>query len=255
MATLREIQLGELDILKEIDRVCREQHLPYTLSSGTMLGAIRHQGFIPWDDDVDICMLAKDAEKLNAFIDHDRFFLQSPKTDPESPFPFYKVRKNGTLMEEEVLRNLNIHKGLWVDIFALFPAGKSTFSKKMQFQLGRILHSFRCRYINARRTPPKRAFLAKIPPKCALWMDDLLTQGIRLLGSKTSEEYFVPGDGNFQSRFKKCSFFDSRGEYAFEDAILYGPKDFDAYLKKLYGENYMIPQKYGHNVNYDNVKV
>ena len=100
---LRKVQLVQLEMMKEIDRVCRENHIRYFLYRGTFLGAVRHQGFIPWDDDMDIAMLREDyeafcriaPEKLNP-----KYCLQNWHTDPNYALPFGKIRKRNTLYTE-----------------------------------------------------------------------------------------------------------------------------------------------------------
>ena len=110
-----------LDILSEIHRICVENHLTYWLEAGTLLGAIRHKGFIPWDDDCDVSMPRKDYEK---FLERaqsqlpETMFLQTKETDKEYPLPWAKVRKNGTLLiETGETGKENYHHGIFVDVF------------------------------------------------------------------------------------------------------------------------------------------
>ena len=117
---LRRQQLRMLDILLYVDKICKEHNIRYWLSSGTLLGAVRHGGFIPWDDDLDIEMLREDYEKfLEVFENSDEFVLQTYKNDKYYLLPFAKVRDRFSVLDE-FGNNLNYeHKGLFIDIFCL----------------------------------------------------------------------------------------------------------------------------------------
>ena len=100
---LRKVQLTQLEIAKEIRRVCEENDIPYFLTCGTLLGAVRHQGFIPWDDDMDVGMLRENYEKFCRIAPEKlkpEYCWQSWYTDPNYALPFGKVRKRGTLYLE-----------------------------------------------------------------------------------------------------------------------------------------------------------
>lgn len=119
---LKKSQDRMLDILIEVDRVCRENNLKYWLTGGTLLGAVRHKDFIPWDDDMDICMLQEDyirfleiaPQKLNS----DRYFLDYEKTDPATPVNWAKVKDRQSLVLHEYESDKEeYHQGLYIDIF------------------------------------------------------------------------------------------------------------------------------------------
>lgn len=117
---LRSIQMVELDILTKVAQVCEKHNLTYFLDSGTALGAVRHDGFIPWDDDVDIGMPRKDYEKFLEIGQSelgDEYFLQNYITDPGCPFLFSKVRKSGTSFVEWSKKTMDMHHGIYIDIF------------------------------------------------------------------------------------------------------------------------------------------
>ena len=84
---LRQLQKIELEMLVELDRICRKYQIAYSLDGGTLLGAVRHKGFIPWDDDADVIMLRKEYMKFRKAcikeLDRTRFFLQDYQSDPQ----------------------------------------------------------------------------------------------------------------------------------------------------------------------------
>lgn len=117
---LLKLQSIELDILKEVIRICDKYNIKYFILGGTLLGAIRHKGFIPWDDDIDIGMTRDNYNKFLEVAEYelsDEFFLQTFKTEPNTPFYFAKVRKKGTKFVEEYCKDLDIEHGIFLDIF------------------------------------------------------------------------------------------------------------------------------------------
>ena len=117
---IKKIQKIELDILLEFDRICKKYNINYQLFAGTLIGAIRHKGFIPWDDDIDVCMLRSDYNKFLALVKDelgDEYFFQTYETDPKYINKFPKIRKNGTLFMEKLVEDLDMHHGLYIDIF------------------------------------------------------------------------------------------------------------------------------------------
>ena len=118
----RRMQLTELDMLVEFDRVCRENNLAYVLFGGSLLGAIRHQGYIPWDDDADIGMLREDYDcfkkhlnELNPSI----CYFQDHDTDPEYRWGYGKLRRTGTKYIRVGQEHLKCKTGIFVDVFPM----------------------------------------------------------------------------------------------------------------------------------------
>ena len=120
---LRRCQLKQLIILEEIDRICRKHHIDYWLDGGTLLGAVRHGGFIPWDDDIDIAMRKEDLERFVSIAPselREGLFLQTPQNEPQSKEPIVKVRDlNSFYVEGADNFSANYQKGLFVDIFPM----------------------------------------------------------------------------------------------------------------------------------------
>ncbi len=122
---LREAQLIMLDSLIEFDRICKKYGFDYWLDSGTLLGAIRHKGFIPWDDDIDISMPVEDYREFAKVAPKelpDDMFLQNKITDPTFPFDYMKIRSNRAKIIEfhEKGKDIKYHQGVFVDIFPMF---------------------------------------------------------------------------------------------------------------------------------------
>lgn len=119
--TLRAVQLAELEILQEADRVCKQLEIPYILAFGTALGAKRHGGFIPWDDDIDIAMTRENYER---FVEEapallgERFVFQSYPEVSDYPFAFAKICLKDTVFVEGYTEHLDIAHGIWLDVFS-----------------------------------------------------------------------------------------------------------------------------------------
>ena len=120
--TLDKLHKVELEILDDFIKVCEKNNLTYFLVGGTLLGAIRHKGFIPWDDDIDVGLFRKDYDK---FIEigqkelGDKYYLDCFEHNKDCYLPFAKVRMNGTLFEEEWTKGIEQHKGIFIDIFPI----------------------------------------------------------------------------------------------------------------------------------------
>lgn len=118
--TLRRLQLAELGILKDIDRVCREHSITYWLDSGTVLGAVRHGGFIPWDDDIDIGMPRDDYERFLGVAPMalgPRYCVTNPHTCSRQAAQFAKVMLAGTRFVTDESEEAEFEQGIFVDVF------------------------------------------------------------------------------------------------------------------------------------------
>lgn len=117
----QQIWATEQEILDVIHQVCTEHGLRYSLAYGTLLGAVRHKGFIPWDDDIDLMMPREDYEKLLVIWNQSApkgYILQNTRTDSDFTQNFTKIRKDHTtFLQDEAERTKHYHKGIFVDIF------------------------------------------------------------------------------------------------------------------------------------------
>ena len=141
--TLNAHQAALLSLLKEFDRVCQVLDIPYVLFAGTLLGAVRHQGFIPWDDDLDVLMLRADYRRFlaeaPAVLDTDTFFLQSEFSD-HWPMFFSKLRLNGTTcLEKYHPKDTQTHQGIYIDLFPCDDARPTAFGRRWQFAASKVV--------------------------------------------------------------------------------------------------------------------
>lgn len=142
---LRKLQLYQLDILKEVNRICEKYSIKYYISWGTLLGAVRHKGFIPWDDDIDISMFWDDylrfCEVCRQELD-EKLFLQNISTDKEYFRPWSKLRINNTTSMDRQLDYMNMHWGICIDIFPIIKVPsdkKSRIIQKLLINVYKIL--------------------------------------------------------------------------------------------------------------------
>lgn len=118
---LKQLQRIELEMMLEFDRICRKNDIKYTIIGGTLIGAVRNGGFIPWDDDVDIAMIRPEYEKfcavVDAELDHERFYYQDMEKTPGYRWGYGKLRRKGTLFLREHQEHLPFEQGVFLDVF------------------------------------------------------------------------------------------------------------------------------------------
>lgn len=138
-ADFAKMQEHERVMLQELDRVCRKNGIKYTIFGGTLLGAVRHKGFIPWDDDADVCMLREEYEKFRRVSDQlnpDICFFQDHQNDPEYRWGYGKLRRSGTVYIRAGQEHIKCKTGVFLDIFPLDDVPQTT--------IGQMLQDFHC---------------------------------------------------------------------------------------------------------------
>ena len=229
---LRRQQQRMLDILLYVDKVCRENDIRYWLSSGTLLGAVRHGGFIPWDDDLDIEMLKEDYEKfMRVFVDNDDYVLQTRHNDKYYLLPFAKLRDRHSLLDEYG-NNINYkHRGLFIDIFCL------DYSPRFAYVgYGVILHSL----LQLQKRGHGKVALALIRiAKSAYYASVALLKPIlQLLPAKSLNHLYGCGP---RWRCRHIEDIMPLTTIRFEGHEFPAPKNSDAYLRHMFGEYDKLP--------------
>lgn len=144
MVDIKELQTILLEILKEFDRICKKHEIKYMIFCGSAIGAVRHQGFIPWDDDLDVAMLRSDYEKFMEVAPKelsDKYHLQIELSE-HWPMCFSKLRKNNTtFLEKYHPKDKQTHQGIYIDIFPIDNASNNAIFRKIQFYCSKIVYA------------------------------------------------------------------------------------------------------------------
>ena len=134
-AELSRLQEALYATLSEVDRICSKHGIRYFVTGGTAVGAYFWQKILPWDDDVDVGMMRSDYERFAKIAQEelgDKFFLQTPQTEPHTPFYFMKVRMNGSRFSEATFKHIKMHQGIYVDIFPFDKIPKQKWLERLQ---------------------------------------------------------------------------------------------------------------------------
>ncbi|MBR6336512.1 MAG: LicD family protein [Ruminococcus sp.] len=260
------LQKRELMILEETDRVCRENGIRYSLAGGTLLGAARHGGFIPWDYDIDIMMSPEDFDKFCTLGDKydDKFFLQTPQTDKGNYF-FTKVRLNGTLMTTEMTDKLdNIHNGIFIDIFRHSFTAKTKAGQRAHMLFTKCARSLVYNKWNG--SDVRGAKGSKLNPairmaatalKRALPMGFLcrLQKGI-IDFYKKDTGYMYDGWGQHMNRGAfPSAWFEKYTELDFEGRRFPVIREYEKYLSYLYGDYEALPPLSKRHISHDIIRL
>lgn len=245
MSTLREVQLFELQSLKDITEFCDNNNITYILSSGNLLGAVRHGGFIPWDDDVDIDMPLSDYKKFIRIAQKGlgkKYFVQNYRTDKNYSEMWTQIRVNGTTSMPLKECRHEIHFGLHVDIFPLIGVGNDLRAQNKQrkaFALNRLLlHDTYAKAVNE-------------PLSNKLKLIYAIPRGIRRLFCRWNEHRFMLDPRKYENCIElwysmdkvpvqPTSLLDNLTKIKFENEYFYTYADYDYYLRNMYGD-YMTP--------------
>lgn len=256
---LRKLQLIELDILKEVVKICDKKNLKYYIIGGTLLGAVRHKGFIPWDDDIDIGMPRPDYE---------RFIKIAPKLLPQFlklkiftiqknvlHYPAKVENKNTIILDHSAKIEKKAHA--WIDIFPLDGMPNNIFIRKVhcvKLLFLRLLLKYsqfdKVVALNLKDRPFHEKLLIELGIKLNLKNFGNQYKIMELLDKNLKKYRYLKSTYivNFMGAYKlkemfPKSFFYATKRYKFEDIYLNGSKEYDLVLKQMYGNYMAIPPK------------
>ena len=248
---MKEIKVSEyktilIDILKEFDKFCRTNNLKYSLAYGTLLGSLRHKGFIPWDDDVDVMMLRDDYELFIKTFEHPYLKLIHHSMDNGYPYPFLKLYDSRTIIEEQTDSPNNF--GLYVDIFPIDGLPNNFLMRKiiicfliflrellniknMQGSQKRSFYKNFCvRLMKKLLSPVSSAYISARMNKIAKFnrVEDSRYAGNLLWCTNKTKSFDI-------------SIFKGLTEVKFENLTCYGLTKYDEWLNLTYGDYMQLP--------------
>ncbi len=245
---LRKLQIIQTELLVEVDRICRKNDIHYNIIAGTLLGAVRHNGYIPWDDDADVAMLRSDYEKFRLIcedeLDRSRFYFQDHRNTKGYRWGYGKLRRKETLFLREHQEFMPYEQGICIDVFPLDGVPDNYFL--------RALNNFECFCVRkilwsrvgkqASKNWIERAvyfLLDKIPEKkVKSYYNNMIrkankynTTMVRILMFPTPNDHY----GYYRI------WYENSMNFAFEGKILQGIREYDAYLSFKYGDYMKLP--------------
>ena len=255
---LELIKKRELELMKEFHRICEETNLKYVLAFGSMIGCIRHNGFIPWDDDIDVTMPYNDYVKFvniaDGYLKQD-YFLQTPDTDPGYLYPFIKIRlKNSCVLSSYPPSGKFKEQGIYIDIFPALNVPKSK-ALQRKIKISNLIWSQISRMDSWNIIKAsKRSIIGKAIMCLLFLINRILPKGYpnkklfkKALSVKDedSDELYI---GDFYSEFNSINdyrlpkdVFENRFLHKFEDSEFYMPSEYDSIMRKMYGDYMKLP--------------
>ena len=238
---LKQIQDVMLQIMIEIDRICRKHNIRYILDGGTMLGAVRHHGFIPWDDDMDIALPREDYDKFVKIANSElpkKFRLECYENTKNYPYNIGKVRAVNTLFKEKFTASLNINHGIYIDIVPMDYVLISDYKNRIKcIQHLTAIKYYKLGIFNS------YSFYRKLQYVPFFWvsvktLNKMIDKQLRYCYGKSDKlleicHYYFKSDYVLDE-----TMFTDVIEVPFEEQMFFIPRDYDSFLKARYG-NYM----------------
>ena len=251
----QKLKKAELDIFVRFLRVCEQLDLQYYVLGGTLLGAVRHQGFIPWDDDIDVGMPRADYEVFlregQKYLE-EPYFLQTFRTDPQFTANFAKIRSSNTTFMETSLRGRKMNHGIYIDIFPLDfypddPRTERQLRLKNWLLSGRIDAGFYYSQKLPLKTRMRHLVCTVLHPSVekTLRARDALHRSVTA-GSRITNHCGAWGD----KEIIPAQWYGEGCELEFEGLKVRAPKDWHKWLTQVYGDYMQLPppeQRVGHH--------
>ena len=245
---LRQVQLTELEMLVEVDRICKKCGIHYNIIAGTLLGAVRHGGFIQWDDDADIAMLRTEYEKFRKAckteLDHTRFEFQDHRNTKGYRWGYGKIRRKNTLFLREHQEHMPYFQGIFIDIFPLDSVPDNYLMRSIQnfecFCVRKVLWS-KVGKISEKNFLKRKIYkiLAQIPEREIFRYYHHMIHRTNRKKTRMVRILMFPTP-NSEYGYYRC-WYENSADIVFEGVAFQGIKDYDSYLSFKFGEYKKLP--------------
>ncbi|WP_214796798.1 LicD family protein [Exiguobacterium sp. s5] len=261
---LEKVHKVQLEMALEVKRICEKHDIQYSIIAGTLLGAVRHKGFIPWDDDLDIGMMRDEYERFLQICNlelNPSYFLQTWETDPHFALPIAKIRKKGTKFVEKNSANSNLHSGIYIDIFPFDNVPNNNIKKKLQTILAYVLKRILLIKMNYKVYQDgdflKKYFYALL--KFASYAIDVrlikkyLNETMKLSNKNNSSKIVTFGGAyGYQKESIERDWLENLRDIDFENEKFLAPIRCEQYLTYFYGD-YLTPPPERQRLNRHNI--
>jgi lipopolysaccharide cholinephosphotransferase len=245
---LRQLQLTELEMLVEVDRICKKCNIRYNIIAGTLLGAVRNGGFIPWDDDADIAMLRAEYERFRVAckteLDATRFEFQDHRNTKGYRWGYGKIRRKGTLFLREYQEHMPYFQGAFIDVFPLDGVSDNYCLRTIKnfecFCVRKILWA-KVGKIAERNYIKKKVYeiLDRIPEEKVFRYYHLMVKNANKKKSRMVRILMFPTPNAEWGYYR--SWYETSADIVFEGVTFQGIKDYDGYLSFKFGDYMELP--------------
>lgn len=246
---IQKLHAVQLEILKEFSRVCEQEEILWFPFFGSLIGTVRHDGFIPWDDDIDLIVRYKDYEKLMNSADKlfkYPFFFQTTKNDPQYKAVFAKLRKSDTTLITENLSSCDINHGVSIDIYPAINASDNPNERKKQEFFTRLYylthidssaknHGMAIKIVT-------RLFSTLCPQILKKKLENIAFKNVNICENENTKEFYVLSGaiGYIDHTYSNLIFRDYF-KHRFEDLEVRIPRNYDEALRRDYGDYMELP--------------
>lgn len=247
---LRQIQMIQLEMLVEVDRICKKCGIHYNIIAGTLLGAVRHGGYIPWDDDADIALLRPEYEKFRKAcrteLDKSRFLFQDHRNTKGYRWGYGKIRRKNTLFLREYQEHMPYMQGIFIDVFPLDGVPDNYILRSVKnlecFCVRKILWS-RVGKIAEKNFWKRQIYrmIDKIPENKVFNYYHCMIRSANKTKTRMVRILMFPTPNSEYGYYR--NWYDNSADIVFEGKVFQGIRDYDSYLSFKFGEYMELPPK------------